>query len=111
MPRLFFYGTLQQAEVQTELFGEVVASATDTLQGWVRREVEITDPEVVRLSGKAVHPALVQGSGPPIAGAVLDLSDAQLAAADEYETSAYMRVEVILDSGRPAFVFVAKTTM
>ena len=107
MPLLFSYGTLRQPEVQKELFGEVVASSPDTLHGWVEREVAISDPEVVRLSGKAVHPALVRGEGPPIAGAVLKLSDAQLAAADDYEVSDYARVDVTLASGREAFVYVS----
>ena len=106
MPLLFSYGTLRQPEVQRELFGEVVASSPDTLHGWVEREVVISDPEVVRLSGSAVHPALVRGEGQPIAGAVLELTDAQLAAADAYEVSDYARAEVTLASGRATFVYV-----
>ena len=107
MPLLFSYGTLRQPEVQKELFGEVVASSPDTLHGWVEREVVISDPEVVRLSGSAVHPALVPGKGAPIEGLALELSDAQLAAADDYEVSDYARVEVTLASGREAFVYVS----
>ena len=107
MPLLFSYGTLRQPEVQTELFGEVVASSPDTLQGWVERNVAILDPEVVRLSGLAVHPALVPGVGPPIAGLTLELSDAQLSASDRYEVSDYRRVEVRLGSGRRAFAYVS----
>lgn len=107
MPLLFSYGTLRQAEVQRELFGGAVPSTPDTLHGWVERSVAITDPEVVRLSGKAVHPALVPGGGAPIAGVALELTGAQIAAADAYEVSDYRRVEVTLGSGREAFAYVS----
>ena len=106
MPRLFSYGTLRQPEVQAELFGGPVPFSPDTLHGWVERDVTITDPDVIRLSGKAVHPGLVRGEGPPISGAVLELTDAQLAAADEYEVSDYTRVPVTLGSDREAFAYV-----
>ena len=107
MPQLFSYGTLKQPNVQTQLFGGPVPSSPDTLLGWVERDVTITDPEVIDLSGKAIHPALVRGEGPPIAGVLLELTEAQLMAADGYEVSDYTRVEVELSSGRRAFVYVS----
>ena len=106
MPGLFSYGTLRQPEVQAELFGGPVPSSPDTLHGWIERVITITDPDVIRLSGKAMHPGLVRGEGPPMIGAVLELTDAQLAAADDYEVSDYTRIAVILGSGREAFAYV-----
>ena len=107
MPRLFSYGTLRQPKVQAELFGGPVPFSPDTLHGWVECDVTVTDSDVIRLSGKAVHPGLVRGEGPPIAGAVLELTDTQLAAADDYEVSDYARVDVTLASGREAIVYVS----
>ena len=107
MPRLFSYGTLRQPKVQAELFGGPVPFSPDTLHGWVERDVTITDPDVICLSGRTVHPGLVRGEGPPINGAVLELTNTQLAAADAYEVSDYTRVEVELESGTRAWAYVA----
>ncbi len=43
-----------------------------------------------------------------VEGAVLALTDHELAGADEYERVAYERVEVRLASGRNAFVYVPR---
>jgi gamma-glutamylcyclotransferase (GGCT)/AIG2-like uncharacterized protein YtfP len=105
--RLFSYGTLQLREVQLANFGRVLEGEPDALEGFVVSTVMIGDPSVIEVSGLAEHLILVPGEGPPIEGVAYELSDAELMAADEYETSAYKRVEVTLRSGRRAFVYVA----
>lgn len=108
MHLLFSYGTLQQREVQQANFGRVLTGSADALKGFRVEQVVIDDPEVVAESGSAVHPILVADErAAPIAGTVFALTDAELAAADEYETSAYQRIEVELASGRRAFVYAA----
>lgn len=62
----------------------------------------------MRLSGKAAH-SIARQSGDPadrIPGVVLLLTEDELAATDRYEVEAYARVEVTLDSGTRAFVYV-----
>jgi gamma-glutamylcyclotransferase (GGCT)/AIG2-like uncharacterized protein YtfP len=106
--RLFSYGTLRQAEVQQANYGRLLKGAPDALAGYRLDPLEITDPEVVRLSGKAVH-LIARRSGDAadrIEGVVFELTDAELAATDRYEVDAYARVEVELASGRRAFVYV-----
>ena len=49
-------------------------------------------------NGRAVHLGPVRGKGTPIAGAVLELTDAQLAAADTCEGSIYARITANLKS-------------
>lgn len=53
--RLFAYGTLQQREVQLATYGRSLEGEPGVLAGYRLEPLAITDPEVVRLSGKAVH--------------------------------------------------------
>lgn len=106
--RLFAYGTLQQREVQLANYGRPLDGIPDTLGGYRLEPLTITDPEVVRLSGKSVH-QIARHSGDPadrIQGVVFELTEAELAATDAYEIDVYGRVEVTLESGTPAFVYV-----
>jgi hypothetical protein len=106
--RLFSYGTLQFASVQQALFGRHLDGSADTLIGFDLIEIEVHDPEVLDMSGVEIHAALVpaEGDSAPIAGVVFELSSAELAAADVYETENYRRVEVTLASGRRSWVYV-----
>lgn len=106
--RLFAYGTLQQREVQIATCGRPLDGTSDMLGGYRLEPLAITAPEVVQLSGKAVH-TIARGSGDPadrIPGVVFQLTEAELAAADRYEVDAYARVEAMLQSGTRAFVYV-----
>ena len=85
-----------------------VADVPDVLAGYRLEPLPITNPEVVRLSGKAVH-TIARQSGDPadrIPGVVLLLTEIELAATDRYEVDVYARVEVMLASGLQAFVYV-----
>jgi hypothetical protein len=106
--RLFAYGTLQQRKVQLATCGRLLDGTPDALSGYRLEPLTITDPEVVRLSGKAVH-AIARASGDPtdrISGVVFLLTEAEVVATDRYEVDVYARVEVMLDSGTRAFVYV-----
>ncbi|MEO5612288.1 MAG: gamma-glutamylcyclotransferase family protein [Sphingomicrobium sp.] len=106
--RLFSYGTLQQAEVQRATYGRLLEGAADGLRGYRLEPLTITDPKVVRLSGKAVHTIACHSGDPAdrISGLVFLLTEDELTATDRYEVDAYARVEVMLDSGTKAFVYV-----
>lgn len=107
--RLFSYGTLQQREVQLANYGRALDGMPDALTGYRIEPLTITDPEVVRLSGKAVH-KIARETGDPadrVPGIVFRLSEAELAATDAYEVDGYARIEVALESGTRAFVYVA----
>lgn len=109
--RLFSYGTLQQREVQAANYGRELEGEADALLGFRLGQVEIDDPDVVSVSGKAIHTiALPSGDlSDRIAGMVYRLTPEELDASDAYETDSYTRVEVTLESGRRAFVYVAAT--
>lgn len=108
--RLFSYGTLQQADVQRATFGRLLEGEADALLGFAQRLVEITDPDVLAKSGRALHP-IVRRTGrheDRVSGTVFLISAAELAAADRYEVDDYVRVEAELASGARAWVYVAR---
>jgi hypothetical protein len=105
---LFSYGTLQLSEVQRANYGRLLDGEPDALCGHRLEPVQIDDPDAVSISGKAVH-TIARASGDPtdrIPGMIFLLTEEELAATDAYETDAYSRVELALESGRPAWVYV-----
>ncbi|WP_404713005.1 gamma-glutamylcyclotransferase family protein [Sphingomonas sp. MMS24-J13] len=107
---LFSYGTLRQREVQTALFGRLLDEEPDSLPGFRIDTIEIAEPDIVNLSGKATHLILRrvgESERDSVIGAALRLRESELAAADDYEGDNYQRIEVALGSGRRAFVYVA----
>ncbi len=106
---LFSYGTLRDPAVQRALFGRRLEEEADALAGWRIETIRIGDARVEELSGLAEH-LILRPSGDPadlVPGAVLHLSGAELAIADDYETGAYVRVEADTRDGRRAWVYVA----
>ncbi|MGQ0676623.1 MAG: gamma-glutamylcyclotransferase family protein [Rhodospirillales bacterium] len=93
--RLFFYGTLLDADIQKRVTGRVLALSPAALPGYRR----------VRAAGKW-FPILVPGLGADrVAGAVAErLSAAELARIVAYENDGYAlkRVTVLLAGGEPA---------
>jgi hypothetical protein len=108
MPKLFSYGTLQQEDVQLATFGRRLTGVSDALVGYRQSMVAIDDPEVVRTSGKTHHPivAFTGVNEDRVPGALFEITDAELAHADEYEVAAYVRVKAPLASGLEAWVYV-----
>ncbi len=105
---LFTYGTLHFAEVQLDTFGRIVVGSADSLPGYTIDYVDIEDQRVVDLSGLSVHPMLRRTGNPVdrVVGTVLEITAAELDAADEYEVALYRRIAVTLASGRTAWVYV-----
>ncbi|MEI5099285.1 SGNH/GDSL hydrolase family protein [Streptomyces sp. PmtG] len=99
---LFSFGTLLDERVQTTLFGGPVPTTPASLAGHTTRPLPITDPDVIATSGLDVHLTLKRAIGESVQGAVLHLTDADLAAADAYEVDDYARRRVLLASGDSA---------
>lgn len=105
---LFSYGTLQDKAVQLASFGRELQGRSDALMGFRQDWVEITDPAVLATSGKTHHP-IVQYSGvhaDRVPGTVFEITPQELLAADAYEVSDYQRVNVQLQSGQQAWVYI-----
>jgi gamma-glutamylcyclotransferase (GGCT)/AIG2-like uncharacterized protein YtfP len=107
MPLLFSYGTLQQEAVQLSTFGRRLSGQADELVGFEHSVLRIEDPAFVATSGKADH-AIVKFNGrheSRVRGTVFELSESELASADDYEPAGYKRVSTTLASGRQAWVY------
>jgi len=105
---LFSYGTLRLPQVQLTTYGRLLDGAPDTLLGYRLEPLAISDPDVIRLSGKAVHTIARRSADPSdrIDGVVFLITEAELAATDSYEVDVYGRVVETLASGRKAFLYV-----
>ncbi len=109
MIHLFSYGTLQQDSVQLSSFGRLLKGHADTLPGWKREMIEITDPEVLAKSGLRFHPIIVPGAASDeVEGMVFEITADELAGADRYEVADYKRIAARLKSGIEAWVYVRK---
>lgn len=110
MPLLFSYGTLQQEQVQLETFGRLLQGEEDCLQGYALKMLEITDPEVLRKSGQQFHPIL-EFSGSQqhqVKGTLFNLTEEEIARADDYEVDDYQRIQVTFQSEKTGFIYVKK---
>jgi gamma-glutamylcyclotransferase (GGCT)/AIG2-like uncharacterized protein YtfP len=109
MPLLFSYGTLRDPAVQRANFGHERDGRDDALPGYTIRMLEISDPEVLALSHQTHHPIVVAtgDDGDQVPGAVFEVTDEELVAADGYEVDDYHRILVSLASGVRAWVYVS----
>ncbi|HEV7361009.1 MAG TPA: gamma-glutamylcyclotransferase family protein [Mycobacterium sp.] len=105
---LFSYGTLQLPEVQRATFGRALPGRRDAIVGYDLNQVTITDPHVIATSGSDRHPILRRSdrADAHVDGMVFEISETELAAADEYEVDDYRRIAVPLRSGATAWVYV-----
>ena len=100
---LFSYGTLQDRNVQIANFGRELTGREDALPGYARRLVSIGDSQYANAEASS-------NLEDAVSGMVFEITEQELAAADEYEKDAeYGRISVTLGSGAQAWVYVRKT--
>jgi gamma-glutamylcyclotransferase (GGCT)/AIG2-like uncharacterized protein YtfP len=106
---LFSYGTLRYSKVQVAQFGRELSGRADALPGYRRGMVAINDPATEAFLGES-HYAIAEPSANPediIPGVVFEITEQELAAADQYEGDAdYRRIWVTLRSGERAWAYV-----
>ncbi|MEI6265370.1 MAG: gamma-glutamylcyclotransferase family protein [Sphingobacteriia bacterium] len=109
MPELVFsYGTLQLEKVQLETFGRILNGSPDVLKGYELKMIEITDLSVLAKSEQRFHPMAIpsEDSNQQIEGVVFEITEEELLQSDSYEVDAYKRVNVMLDSGKNAWIYI-----
>jgi len=108
MPLLFSYGTLQDPVVQITTFGRRLEGRPDALAGFERGRMPVVEPDVLATGLTHYENAVVTGHVESrIEGMALEVTDAELVAADAYEAPAdYVRIAVTLASGARAWVYV-----
>jgi hypothetical protein len=100
MPRLFSYGSLQQAAVQLATFGHPLPGTRDELVGFAVKPLRRGDKQLAN----AVRSTAAQDR---VTGTTYELTDAELLAADAYERAeSYARIAVTLVSGADAWMYV-----
>lgn len=103
---LFSFGTLLDAKVQHQVFGGQLKASPATLSGVRIIDIPINDPDVIAVSGISVHRGLKRSIESTVTGGILALSSEQLAQADAYEVSDYVRRRVQLTSGDLAWAYL-----
>lgn len=108
MALLFSYGTLQDPAVQVATFGRRLEGRADVLTGFERAKVPVVAADVLATGLTHYENAVVTGRvGSRVEGVALEVTDAELTAADAYEAPAdYVRIAVTLASGARAWVYV-----
>lgn len=96
---VFIYGTLREPAVQQEVFGRLLESRSDHLDGYGLTQITVEGRN---------YPDLVVEEDAAVKGDVVELTDDELRGADEYETSAYERRAFVLASGAVAYAYVGR---
>lgn len=110
---LFSYGTLQKPEVQLKLFGRLLNGTKDTLKGYKSSSIETTDEAFLAKGEEKYQLTLISTNDENdfIRGTVFKVSEEELLTADEYEPIGYERIQVELESGKKAWMYVSAKTL
>lgn len=105
---LFSYGTLQKEKVQIDLFGRILAGSADVLRGYRISIIEITDETFLsKGEGKYQKTLIISNSSDIVDGIALEITGEELLLADKYEPKNYKRINVMLESGKKAWIYIA----
>lgn len=96
MELLFVYGTLKDPKIQEEVIGSSKEMVSDSLDGYTTVRKKIVD---------GVYPVLIPDPTSSVIGKVISVKKDELSRIDEYETKVYERKQVVLKSGRQAWVY------
>lgn len=104
MENLFAYGSLNDREVQENIFGRVLTGTPDILVGYVVKKIEIEEE-----FGLVSYPIITATENPDdiINGFRYELSEILIQQADNYEGIHYKRLKVELQSKNLAWTYTA----
>jgi gamma-glutamylcyclotransferase (GGCT)/AIG2-like uncharacterized protein YtfP len=104
MEKLFAYGSLQNEDIQKDLFGRILEGTPETLIGYVVKQIQIEEE-----FGIVNYPIITQTENQEdtINGILYDISTKELHQSDLYEGLHYKRVEVQLQSNQKAWAYSA----
>lgn len=103
MEKLFSYGTLRSKEIQRQIFNRVLTGTADQVLGYKLKSLKIEEE-----FGMADYVVAVASENPTdtIHGVIFQISNADLAKVDLFESNAYRRVQVTLQSGETAWIYI-----
>ncbi len=104
MEKLFAYGSLQNEDIQKDLFGRILEGTPEKLIGYVVKQIQIEEE-----FGIVNYPIITQTENQEntINGMVYEISTKELHQSDLYEGLHYKRVEVQLQSKQKAWAYSA----
>ena len=104
MEKLFAYGSLQNEDVQKDLFGRILEGTSETLIGYIIKKIQIEEE-----FGLVYYPIITETQKPEdtIDGMVYAISTQELHQSDLYEGLHYKRVEVQLQSNQKVWAYSA----
>lgn len=111
MQKLFSYGTLQDEKVQLATFGRKLKGKHDSMVGYKLSTLKITNPEVIKISGKDIHHVIeyTGNTKDEVNGMVFEVTADELSGSDKYEIADYERIEVDLKSGIKSYVYIKRS--
>ena len=103
MEPLFSYGTLRSKQIQMQIFNKILTGTPDQLLGHKLKSLQIEEE-----FGMADYVVVVPSETPSdiIHGVVFNISSTDLAKIDLFESNAYKRVQVTLNSGIVAWIYM-----
>lgn len=105
MEKLFTYGTLQNEDVQEDIFGRILKGTAETLIGYTLKEILIEEE-----FGIEPYPIIMetQSTDDSINGIMYEITTPELHKVDTYEGLHYKRVQVKLQSNETVWAYSAK---
>ena len=94
--QLFVYGTLTDPETQKKVLGKIVDGVPDVLDDYKKSTIVIFGNS---------YPDIVKAPSSSVDGLVIPVTTDELESIDNYETEWYKRIEVVLKSGKKAWVY------
>ena len=106
---LFSYGTLQNENIQLEIFGRKLNGLKDRLRGFRIGQLQLATGNEPNPENIQSYPVAIAGDPQKdyIDGKIYQLTPEELQQADRYETGAYKRVNLQLESGKLAWVYLS----
>lgn len=106
---LFSYGLLQEEKIQMKLFGKRLHGSADELRGYKVITIEITDETFLSTGEDKFQRTLVysKNDNDIVKGTALEMTEKELLLSDKFEPVVYRRTQVILKSGKQAWIYIA----
>ncbi len=97
--KVFAYGTLMDPEIRKSIIGKHCKSKNGSLTGYRLDEIILDGNN---------YPIIIKDSivKKPLHGVTFKVNDFELKILDRYESNAYVREKVVLQSGEKAWVYV-----
>ena len=104
MEKLFAYGSLQNEDIQKDLFGRILEGTPEKLIGYIVKKIQIEEE-----FGLVHYPIITETNKPEdtINGMVYSITTKELHQSDLYEGLHYKRVEVQLQYNQKAWSYSA----